>query len=130
MTFPDRPSTTRWPRLPAVLARRRTPLALLLSAGIALAACAMGHSPVETALSQAQKAVQAKDGAAATAALDRAQNAWLAANTSVENPQFPQEGTALQQIGEAREAVRQKLWDQASYYIRTAMDHASDLTPQ
>jgi hypothetical protein len=129
MTVANPASVPSPPRV-ARPAGRRMRLGLLLGLGITLAACAAAQSPVETALSQAQKAVQAKDGAAATAALDRAQNAWQTANISVENPQFPQEGTALQQIGEAREAVRQQQWDQASYYIKAAMDHASDLTPQ
>ncbi len=102
----------------------------LVGVALILVSCAAGHSPVEAALSQTAQAVQNKDGNTATAALDRAQNAWLTANTSVENPQFPQEGTALQQIGAAREAVRQQHWDQATYYIKAAMDHASDLTPQ
>lgn len=117
------PRPPSWPRRAGRLAR-------LVGVALILVSCAAGHSPVETALAQAEQAVQNKDGNTATAALDRAQNAWQTANTSVENPQFPQEGTALQQIGEAREAVRQQHWDQATYYIKAAMDHASDLTPQ
>ncbi len=105
--------------------------ALVLS-GIALlgAGCGLDQTDVPLAyLKQAKLAVQKHDAAAATSAINSAENEWLGRNTPYGTYYLPIEPEALREMGRALQAISMQRWDDAEYYVTTAMTHPSMQTP-
>ena len=105
---------------------------LLVAAALLLAACAVDPARLpRTYLLQAQDAVAAHDATAAMAALDRAEALWLSANyySSLSPLYSGQSNSALRDIGNARSAVQFGRWDDAGYYVRTALSDPSVIRP-
>lgn len=107
----------------------------MAAAGLAalLVGCALPRpDPAElprTYLDKAQQAVAARDSASALAALDRAAALWRRNNTEPVDPMIFQPSEALLNIQHARQAVGMGRWQDAQYYIATALTHPSTITP-
>jgi hypothetical protein len=112
--------------------------AAILMLGLALAGCgalgaqntAAGTTNPRQALQAARQAVQAQDGTKAAAALDRAEQDWLAGNNAIGNPELAQAPAVLREIGNARAAVRLQRWGDAVHYIDAALSHPSAAIPE
>ncbi len=107
-------------------------LAALLTLTV-LASCAsydaQQASLPHTLLTQALQAVKAHDSDKALDALNKAENAWLGTNVPFSDAFFNFDPEAMREMGRARESIQMQRWDDAEYYIRTAMEHPSTLTP-
>lgn len=105
--------------------------AVLAGIGLSLPGCSLALPPAEVAtrnyLEQARVAVRAHDGEQAMAALDQAEGAWLVANQARPNPIVHHERPALRDIGGARSAVQTENWDDAAYYIDSALRYRGAL---
>lgn len=106
------------------MAQRAGALAIL-GIGLVVSACGITLAPSPTSaqvqLQQARQAVAARDAAAAMAALDRAENIWLSANTFSRNPFVSPAPDVLREMGQARSALRLRRWDDAARLIDAAM---------
>jgi hypothetical protein len=111
-------------------AGRLAAASVLVMAALGAVGCAldMTNLPI-TYLKQAKVAVQHHDAAAATAAINEAENRWLGSNTPYGNPNVPSDPEALREMGRARQAIAMGRWGDAEYYVNTAMTHPSMLTP-
>jgi hypothetical protein len=102
----------------------RTPfLAAALLAVAALPGCVpqpKGPTPADY-LMQAQAAVQQHQARKALIALSRAEAEHLDIEGPPSRPEDPDQDTGSIAIASARDAVRQKHWDQALDYITTAL---------
>ena len=108
---------------------RKTLFALAALSGVALAmpALAEGITP-DTYLSQALRFVQQHRQHQAVAAVDNAENVLLEPPTPYEfhsTRDLPGEPEVIRQFGRAREAIQERRWSDAEYYIRAAMTHPS-----
>jgi hypothetical protein len=102
---------------------RPTLLAAALLAAAALPGCVpnpRGPTPADY-LMQAQAAVQQQQARKALIALSRAEAAHLDTEGPPSRPEDPDQDTGSIAIASARDAVRQKHWDQALEYITTAL---------
>ncbi len=111
------------------MSRTVSAAAVLLGLSLVLPACAgtsaQSLNPPVRYLQHAQDAAQAHDAAAALAALNDAENAWLTANAAWGNPIVHHERPALREIGAARVSVQQARWRDAQHYIGSAMSNAA-----
>ena len=80
-------------------------------------------------LEQARDAALAHDAARATAALNKAEQAWEGVNTPYGNAQTIIDPEAVREIGRARQSVEMRRWDDALYYIDGALTHPSTILP-
>lgn len=108
--------------------------ALVIGAGIALSGCASSYEAQQAALphaylKQARQAAQAHDAPKALAALDAAEKAWMGNNTNYGSPEITFDPEAEREIARARQSVQMQLWNDAIYYIDTAMTHPSTILP-
>lgn len=107
----------------------------MAAAGLAalLGGCALPRpDPAElprTYLEQAQQAVAARDSPGALAAIDHAAALWRRNNPETGNPMIFQPNETLQAMLHARQAVGMGRWQDANYYIATALTHPSTITP-
>ena len=102
----------------------------VLGVALGVAGCDIDTTNVPLAyLKQAKVAVEHRDAAAATAALDHAEGQWLDRNTPYGDPFFTLEPEALREMGRARQAIAMGRWGDAEYYVAAAMTHPTMLTP-
>jgi hypothetical protein len=103
--------------------------AVLLAAGLGVAACGQNDLLAQAYLRQAQTAIAEHRQTAAIAAIDRAESVWLGRNTVRGYSVVPVEPEVLREMARAKESVQMQNWDDASYYIASALTHPSILTP-
>ncbi len=99
--------------------------AAVFGVGVGLTACASYSAPGGDQsfayLQRAQAAAEAHDAAAALAALNGAESAWLLIDTPRSNPCMYNAAPELRAIGNARASVQQAQWRDAEHYIGTAL---------
>lgn len=115
------------------MGRSRLLAALGLGIGLALSGCASYEAQQATLphayLEQALQAVHEHDRTKALAALNQAENAWLGRNIPFTDAFFTFDPEAMREMGRARQSIEMGRWDDADYYIRTALTHPSTITP-
>ncbi len=119
----------------AQLMHSRRALGRAAAGGLAalLAGCAaLAPNPAElpsTYLHQAQQLVAARDGAGALAALDRAVMLLQQNNPAPAEPMVVGPSEVMMNIMHARQAIGMGRWQDAHYYITTALTHPSTVSP-
>lgn len=115
------------------MSRRSTLAALLLGSALGLAACAQLTADQPDLpnywLKQALAAVQARDAKTALADINQAESLWIGSNVPFTNTMFVFDPEAMRNMGRARQSVEMQRWDDAEYYLRTAITHPSTVTP-
>lgn len=126
-------TATRRTRAP-VLRRALVIPAAVLSLGLFVSACSSYYAEWDTLphayLLQAKQAAERHDTAKTLAALNQAENVYLGTSPRpYRNPVLSYDTEAVVEMGQARLAVQMQRWDDALYYINTAITHPSTLIP-
>jgi hypothetical protein len=107
--------------------------AMLAGSALGLAGCAQLTTEQPDLphywLNQALAAAKARDAPTALADIDKAQSLWEGSNIPFTNTMFDFDPDAMREMARARQSVQMGRWDDAEYYIRTAMTHPSTVTP-
>ncbi len=111
--------------------RKRLGAAWALPLALGVVACAQDARvpPTKSYLQQAQVAVGQRNRAEALASLDRAESLWISHNVPFSSPFFTFDPEALRDIARAKQSIDLGRWDDANYYVSTALRDPSILTP-
>ncbi len=104
-----------------------------LAVALAIAACTLDPAQEaklpHTYLEHALTAAQHRDAAATVSALDQAEQAWGGVNSTYGVPEGYDDAEAIREIARARQSVDMGRWDDALYYIQSALTHPSTIIP-